>query len=157
NDFQAPGGGGTGGGQSFEKETALTATSVIPQAKGKARAEVETEGEQLRVEGDNLISGATYQVFADGTAIGTATAQSGYFRLELDGSALPAALRPVTNIRHIEVRNPAGQVVLQGDFQAGDDSGGGSGGGGGGGTESSFTAAIESLPAGGLIGDWRVG
>ena len=157
NDFQAPGGGGSGGGQVFEKETNLTATGVIPQAKGKARAEIESEGEQLRVEGDNLVSGAAYQVFADGIAIGTATAQSGYFRLELSGGALPAAIRPVTNIRHIEVRNTTGQVVLQGDFQASDDSGGGSGGGGGGGTESSFTAAIETLPASGLIGDWRVG
>jgi len=46
---------------------------------------------------------------------------------------LPAALRPVTKIARVELRDPSGQVVLQGSFQAGgDDFGGGSGGGGGG-------------------------
>jgi subtilisin family serine protease len=47
------------GGQSVEKETSLTPTGVIPQADGKARAEVETQREELRVEADGLVSGVS--------------------------------------------------------------------------------------------------
>jgi subtilisin family serine protease len=152
-DFSAtPGGGGTGGGQSSEKEIGLSPTAVVPQASGSAKAESEPERQELRVEGDNLPAGA-YSIIADGVQLGSAIAQSGHFKAEYrsDDGNLPQALQPVTGISHIEVRNQAGQVVLQGDFQAG---------GGGGGDDSSsteFTATVESLPAGGLIGDWRVG
>jgi subtilisin family serine protease len=165
NTFGASTGGGTG--QSVEKEATLNATGVIPQADGKARAETEPEREELRVEADGLESGVSYSIFADNVNLGSVTAQSGYFKVEFtsDGSSgrvLPPALRPVTAIKTIEVRNAAGQVVLLGTFQAGgDDFGGGGGGGddgggGGGGGETSFEGAIESLPGGGLIGDWRV-
>jgi hypothetical protein len=150
--------GQPGGGQSVEKEATLNPTGVIPQASGKARAEVEPEREKLRVEGDGLASGVSYTIFADTVNLGSVTAQSGYLRVEFtsdgsSGSILPPALRPVTNIQTIELRNPSGQAVLHGSFQAGgDDFGGGSGGGG----ETSFQGAIESLPNGGFIGDWRV-
>jgi len=158
----APGPGQPGGGQSIEKEATLNPTGVIPQANGKARAEVEPERETLRVEADQLESGVTYAILADGVSLGSVTAQSGYLRVEFtsDGSSgllLPPALRPVTAIQTIELRNPAGQAVLRGTFQAGgDDFGGGGDAGGGGGGENSFQGPIESLPAGGLIGDWRV-
>ena len=161
---------GGGGGQSVEKEAKLNATGVIAQATGKARAEVEPEREELRVEADGLESGVAYSIFADNVNLGSITAQSGYLKVEFtsDGSSgriLPSALRPVTGIKTVEVRNPAGQVVLLGTFQAGgddfggggDDGGGGGGDdGGGGGGETSFEGAIESLPGGGLIGDWLV-
>lgn len=161
-----PGGGTSGGGQSVEKEATLNPTGVIPQANGKARAEVESEREKLRVEADQLASGVAYSIFADSVNLGSVTAQSGYLKVEFtsDGSSgllLPPAARPVTGIGVIELRNPAGQAVLRGSFQAGgDDFGGGSGGdggGGGGGGETSFQGAIESLPSSGFIGDWRVG
>ncbi len=167
NTFGAPAPGG-GAGQTVEKEATLNPTGVIPQANGKARAEVEPEREKLRVEADQLTSGVSYSIFADGVNIGSVTAQTGYLKVEYtsdgsSGSTLPQALRPVTNIKVIEIRNPAGQAVLRGTFQAGgDDFGGGGGGGGGGddgggGGETSFEGAIESLPSGGFIGDWRVG
>jgi hypothetical protein len=158
-----PGAGQPGGGQSVEKEATLNPTGVIPQANGKARAEVEPEREKLRVEADQLASGVSYNIFAGSVNLGSFTAQSGYLRVEFtsDGSSgliLPPAVRPVTNIQTIELRSLAGQAVLRGTFQAGgDDFGGGSGGGGGGGGgETSFQGAIESLPNSGLIGDWRV-
>ncbi len=153
-----PGAGQPGGGQSVEKEATLNPTGVIPQANGKVRAEVEPEREKLRVEADQLASGVSYAIFADSVNLGSVTAQSGYLKVEFtsDGSSgllLPPAARPVTSIRVIELRNPAGQAVLRGSFQAGgDDFGGGSGDG----SETSFQGAIESLPAAGLIGDWRV-
>jgi subtilisin family serine protease len=132
---------GSSGGQSVEKEATLVGTSVLPQAHGSARAEVEPEREKLRIEGDGLVSGVAYRLFADAVDLGTAVAQSGFLRVEFtsDGSSgvtLPAALRPVTSIVRVELRDPAGQVVLEGSFQAGgDDFGGGSGGGGGGGAQ----------------------
>ena len=150
---------GQAGGQKVEKEATLNPTGVIPQANGKARAEVESEREKLRVEADHLESGASYVIFADGVSIASAVAQSGYLRVEFtsDGSSgmvLPPSLRPVTRIQTIELRNSSGQTVVRGTFQAGgDDFGGGSGHGGG---ETSFQGSIESLPAGGFIGDWRV-
>jgi subtilisin family serine protease len=149
------GGGAGGGGQSLEKEIALSSTGVIPQAVGSAKIEDEAQHQRLKVEGDNLSAGA-YTIVANGIQLGAAAASSpGYIKAEYrsDEGTLPQALQPVSNINHIEVRNAAGQVVLQGDFQSG--SGGGSGGGGG--SSTNFTAVIESLPSGGLLGDWRVG
>ena len=162
NTFAAPAPAPGGGGASVEKEATLNPTDLIPQARGNARAEVEPEREKLRVEADGLSSGASYSIFADTVGLGAVTAQSGYLRVEFtsDGSSdsiLPAAITSVTLIQAIEIRNGAGQVVLSGTFQAGgNDFGGGGNGGGGDGGGNSFQGAIESLPAGGLIGDWRV-
>ncbi len=126
-----------GGGGEVEKEAKLTSTG---QAKGRARAEIEAERESLRVEGEHLQSGVAYSIVADGVSLGAVVAQSGYFRVEFtsdnsSGTLLPPALRPVTKIQQIEVRDPSGQIVLQGTFQAGGDDfgGGGDHGGGGGG------------------------
>lgn len=141
---------GSSGGQSVEKEATLVGTSVLPQAHGSARAEVEPEREKLRIEGEGLVSGVAYRLFADAVDLGTVVAQSGFLKVELtsDGSSgltLPQALRPVTSIVRVELRDPAGQVVLQGSFQAGgDDFGGGSGGGGGGGQDVSREAQLNS-------------
>ena len=93
NTFGAP---QPGGGVSVEKEARLTSNG---QAKGKARAEIESEREKLRVEGDKLQSGAVCEIVADGISLGTAVAQGGYFRVEYtsDGSSglvLPQSLRP---------------------------------------------------------------
>ena len=147
NTFGAP---NTGGG-SVEKEAKLTSTG---QAKGSARAEIEPEREKLRVEGEHLQSGVAYQIVADTVSLGTVVAQSGYFRVEFtsdnsSGGLLPAALRPVTKIQSLEVRDPSNQIVLQGMFQAGgDDFGGGGGddggGGGGGGGDIQKEATLNS-------------
>jgi len=125
-----------GGGGVIEKEAKLTSTG---EAKGKARAEIESAREKLRIEGENLQPGVVYQIVVDGVSLGTVAAQSGYFRREFtsdnsSGRLLPTELRPVTKIQRVEVRDPASQIVLQGTFQTGgDDFGGGSGGGEGGG------------------------
>jgi len=134
----------------------LLPTASLPQASGSARVEVEPTVEELRVEGQGLVSGTGYQVVADTLPIGSAIAQSGYLKVRFtsDGSSgflLPAALRPANNINRIELRNPAGQIVLQGVFQtSGDDVGGGDAGG------LEFRGRVEALPAVGFIGNWRV-
>jgi subtilisin family serine protease len=160
-DFTATSGGGTGGGQSVEREIGLSPTAVVPQATGSAKTEIESEYQKLRVDGDNLPAGS-YTVIADGVQLGAAFTGGDHFRAEYrsDEGTLPQALQPVSNISHIEVRNQAGQVVLQGNFQAGGGGSGGgdgSGGGGGGSSSTEFTATIESLPSGGLTGTWQVG
>ena len=136
-----------GGGQFVEKKANLVSTGVLPQANGEARVEVEPDRQEFEVRADGLTPGVAYQIIVDGVSIGARTAQSdsdnqGFFRVKFrsDGGGdlpLPASIMPVTSIAHVELRNPAGQVVLQGDFQAGagepgDDDGGGGGGGGGG-------------------------
>ncbi|HKP13883.1 MAG TPA: S8 family serine peptidase, partial [Blastocatellia bacterium] len=138
NSFGTPQPGGGGGGSVIEKEAKLTSSG---SARGSARAEIESERQKLRVEGDDLQSGVAYQIVADGVSLGSFTAQSGYLRVEFtsDGSSgyvLPASLLPVTKIVRITLLNPAGQTVLEGTFQSGgDDFGGGGGGGGGGGDD----------------------
>jgi hypothetical protein len=163
NTFGAPVPGG--GGQSVEKEATLSPTGVIPQANGKARAEVEAEREELRVQGENLESGVSYTIFVDGVNLGSFIAQYGFLKVEFtsDGSSgliLPAAARPVISLQTVELRDAAGQTVLQGTFQAGgDDFGGGGGGGaddGGGAGETRFEGTIESVPGAGLFGDWII-
>jgi hypothetical protein len=153
-------GAGQPGGQRVEKEATLNPTGIIPQANGKARAEVESQRENLRVEADHLESGASYAIIADGVNLGSAIAQSGYLRVDFStdgssGAVLPPSLRPITNIQTIELRNSDGQPVVRGTFQSGGDDFGGGGGHGGG--ETSFSGVIESLPGAGFIGDWRVG
>jgi hypothetical protein len=142
-DFGVAGGGG---GQFVEKKANLVSTGVLPQANGEAKVEVEPERQEFEVRADGLTPGVAYQIIVDGVSIGARTAQSdsdnqGYFRVKFrsDGSGdlpLPASIMPVTNIKHVELRDPAGQVVLQGDFQAGagepgDGDGGGDDNGGG--------------------------
>jgi len=152
-DFGRP---GSVGGSPVEKEISLDSTGALPGAGGKARIKVETEREELRVEGEDLAAGATYQVVVDGVNLGSGTAQGDYLRLEFtsdnsSGRLLPPSLRPAFNIRHVELQELSGRVILQGDFLpgggdiGGDDGGGGGGddGGGGGGNnvdkEASFT------------------
>ena len=148
-------------GGEIEKEAKLTSTG---QAKGSARAKFETEREKLRVEGEHLQSGVAYEIVVDGVSLGSIVAQSGYFRVEFTsdnstGRLLPAALRPVIKVQHIEVLDPSNQIVLQGTFQAGgDDFGGGSGGGsgsGGGGSGGGEVQKEATLNSTGVIPDAR--
>jgi subtilisin family serine protease len=132
-DFGAP---GTVGGSSVEKEIKLISTGALPGVGGKARIEIEPEREQLRVEAEDLIAGASYQVVVDGVNLGPGVAEGDYLRLEFtsdnsSGRLLPPSLRPAFNIKHVELQEPSGRVVLQGDFQPGGGNiGGGDDGGG---------------------------
>jgi thermitase len=167
-DFGVAAGGGDG--QFIEKKANLVSTGALPQASGEAKVEVEPEHQELEVRADGLTPGVAYQIIVDGVNIATRTAQSdssnlGFFRVKFrsDGGGdlpFPASLVPVTNIQHVELRNPAGQVVLQGDFQAGggeigDDNGGGDGdgdggggGGGGGGGDGEVRKEVDMIRTG---------
>jgi hypothetical protein len=135
----------------------LFPTAGLPQAGGSARVEVEPTGEELRVEGQRLVSGTVYQIVVDTLPIGSATAQSGYLKVKFtsDGSSgalLPPALRPANNINRVELRDPAGQIVLQGVFRTGGADVGGADAG-----LLEFRGRVEALPSTGFVGNWRVG
>jgi subtilisin family serine protease len=111
---------------SFEREARLVSTGLLAQAAGSAFIRIEalpTGGrrEQLSVSAEGLVSEASYRLFVDGTNVGGTIVRSGFLRVTMtsDGSIgqlLPAYLRPVTNIRHLEVQDASGRAVLQGDF-----------------------------------------
>ncbi|HSO75824.1 MAG TPA: S8 family serine peptidase [Blastocatellia bacterium] len=109
-----------------ERKTRLATTGVVPAAAGHSTVRIEAVGDEARrehlsVEAEGLIAGASYRLLVDGVNIGSAAARSGFLRLHLtsDGSSghlLPPSLRPVINIKHAEVQDGNGAVVLKGDF-----------------------------------------
>jgi hypothetical protein len=110
-----------------EREARLVSTGALPNA-GSATARIEalsdsTRRETLSVSAEGLISDASYRLFVDGLNIGGTIVRSGFLRATLtsDGSTgqlLPPSLRPVINIKHIELLDATGRVVLQGSFIA---------------------------------------
>ncbi len=120
----------------IKKEAQLYPISAAVRSGGKAKIEVTGLRETLTVEAEKLNTAQFHQVIVDGVNISLPTDLStdGYFRLVLtsDGSSgrvLPQSLRPAVNIRHVEIRNLTGEIILQGDFRPGsidpDDGGGG--------------------------------
>jgi thermitase len=111
-----------------EREARLLSTGVLPQTAGSTTVRIEaladgTRRETLRVSAEGLISEASYRLIVDGTNVGWSMVRSGFLRVILtsDGSSglfLPIALRPVINIKHIELQDAKGEVVLQGNFTA---------------------------------------
>jgi hypothetical protein len=109
-----------------QRETRLAATGVLPQATGSASVRIEaladgTRREQLGLSAEGLISEASYRLIVDGLDVGAVMVRSGFLRVLLtsDGSSgqlLPPSLRPVINIKHIELQDAGGRVVLQGNF-----------------------------------------
>jgi thermitase len=109
----------------IEKRTPLTATAVLAEARGKANVELKGKYEELRIEASGLLPGGSYRILVDGTDLGLVAAQSNtdkhaYLRIQLTNSSgantLPISLQPVTYIRHVEIRDSSGQIILQGDF-----------------------------------------
>jgi hypothetical protein len=122
---------GMGSDQFIMKRASLSSTGLLSKAAGKANVFVSRKREDLRVEGNSLTPGDTYIAFADGVNLGirvaqTATTRSGFVRLRLTGDGaneyrIPATLKPLTNIKHIELRDSSNRVILQGDFLPGGD------------------------------------
>jgi hypothetical protein len=120
-----------GTAQFIMKRASLTSNQLLSQASGRAIVFVAPKHDEIRVEGNGLTPGATYSAFADGISIGLGVARSagsgsGFVRLRLtgDGSGenrIPAALKPLTTIKHIELRDASSRVILQGDFLPGGD------------------------------------
>ena len=109
-----------------EKEARLLSTKVLSQTAGSALVRIEaladgTRREILNVSAEGLVSESNYLLIVDGTIVGDTLVRSGFLRaiLTSDGSmgqVLPSWLKPVINIRHIELQDSTGRVVLQGNF-----------------------------------------
>jgi hypothetical protein len=108
----------------FDREIRLSPTpEASPEAEGRARARASGGREQLEIEARGLNPGARYMIFVDGFNLGSFNADSsGRLRQswssapEPEKLPLPDRLRPVGNIRRVEVANPSATVVLSGSF-----------------------------------------
>jgi len=110
----------------IEREARLLAAGALSQAAGSALVRIEslsdsTRRETLSVSAEGLVSDASYRLIADGMIVGSALVRSGFLRVTLtsDGSSgllLPPQLRPVIDIKHLELQDLSGRVVLQGNF-----------------------------------------
>jgi hypothetical protein len=122
--------------QKVEKEARLYAVNSGSYQGGKAKIRVQSQRETLKIEAEGLASAANYKIIVDGVdlSMNPALTTDSYLKVEFtsdnsSGLLLPATLRPTINIRHVEVRDASGLLILQGDFQpggrvGGDDSGG---------------------------------
>lgn len=88
-----------------------------------------TTEQKFQVVGIRLIAGATYTLVVDGKLIDTLESSkdttcvveftyTSKKTIAKDGvKYMPRTIRPLTNLKHIEIQDSQGQVVLQGDFQ----------------------------------------
>jgi subtilisin family serine protease len=109
-------------------ESEALLSSPLPGSSGGGSASIRIEAlmdgtrrEQLGVSAEGLVSGDVYRLIVDGIDAGSTMVRSGFLRLlftsdGVGGQLLPPNLRPVTNIRHVELRDSRGNVSLQGDF-----------------------------------------
>lgn len=109
-----------------EREARLLSTGLLPQAAGSASARIDalpdgTRREQFSLSAEGLVSESSYRLIVDGINVGGTIVRSGFLRVILtsDGSIgqlLPPTLRPVINLRHVEIQDAGGRAVLRGDF-----------------------------------------
>jgi len=116
----------------------LDAGQADPNANGIAKIMMKNKGnafQRFQLVGANLKTGTSYTLVVDGASIATKTSASEqggadgtggavefiYFKdaegdSEEGSEPLPAALDPVTNIKHVELQDDKKAVVLSGDF-----------------------------------------
>jgi hypothetical protein len=114
------GDGGDGGGDSSgeqQKEATLNSTGVDSNAEGEVETRFSSSREQLEIEAEKLDADAQYLVVVDGFSLGEVmTDGGGSFKLSLstENGTLPSQIRPVTNIRRVDVFDSLGTLVLTG-------------------------------------------
>jgi hypothetical protein len=111
------GGGDSGGGQGVDKEAEFTRTGVDPNADGEVKLKATASREEMEIRAEDLDSSAQYEIVVDGFSLGLfSTDDDGEIRLkwdtDQDNILLPPQIRPVTNIRRVEIRNQSGTAVL---------------------------------------------
>ena len=110
--------------RSLEKETSLAPVTASPGLGGRASIKILADYQELTVIAEGLQTGATYRLIVDGTSLGLQVVESGFARAQwttngIGERSLPFGLRPVTNIRRVELVTSRGELVLRGDFTAG--------------------------------------
>jgi subtilisin family serine protease len=109
--------------RSLEKVTSLAAISASPGLGGRATVRILADYQELIIIAEGLQTGAVYRLIVDGTSLGLQVVASGFLRAQwttngLGEQSLPLHLRPVTNIRRVELLTSRGELVLRGDFTA---------------------------------------
>jgi hypothetical protein len=107
--------------QTVDKEASLASSNAQHPGGGRATLEITADRVTLAVVAGG-IEDSSCAISVDGVSCGWATTQGGYMRVDLssDGSTgkwVPGVLRPYINIRHVEVRDRSGVVVLEGNFR----------------------------------------
>jgi hypothetical protein len=105
-------------------EVELRAGTAIPEARGKASISIAGVKQLFRIEAYNLSVRTLYRLFVDGVEVGNESKSANLGSLTFDFSTEPnkaplnETINPVTKIRHIELRDATGHVlILQGDFK----------------------------------------
>jgi subtilisin family serine protease len=107
--------------QTVDKEAYLASADPNQPGGGRVTLEITSDRATLVIVAGG-IQDSSCAISVDGVGCGWATTQGGYIRMDLssDGSTgkwVPGALQPVIKIRHVEVRDRTGQIVLEGDFR----------------------------------------
>jgi subtilase family protein/fervidolysin-like protein len=122
-DDDRPGGGSvSGGGNDSRREASLNRTGIDPDAGGRIRTRASSSRQQIEIEAGALNAGTAYSVVVDGVTLGSFSASSaGGLVLEWSTERLkmplPTQLRPVSSVRHAEIRDSAGRTILVGELR----------------------------------------
>jgi hypothetical protein len=105
------------------RQIELTAAVDRVEARGKATVTEAGASQEFFVEAARLSVRTSHKLVVDGQVIREGFADplgSLRFKFSTDATALPlvGALNPVRNIRHVQLQDNLGRVVLQGDFIA---------------------------------------
>ncbi len=114
----------TGGGNTGSSREASFVRTAAVNAEGKTKTKTSSDGEEeFSIELLNLESGASYRIFVDGVLLGSFTADgAGRLKREWSSKAessklpLPDRLRPVANIRRVEIRTASNTLILVAEF-----------------------------------------
>jgi subtilisin family serine protease len=107
--------------QIVDKEASLA--SAVPERLAGGRAILVITADRITLA---IVAGgiqdSSCAISVDGVSCGWANTQGGYTRVDLssDGSTgkwVPGALQPYITIKHVEVKDRSGQVVLEGNFR----------------------------------------
>jgi thermitase len=109
--------------RSLEKQISLAPIVSKQGLGGRATVRMQSTFQELKIEAEGLQTGATYRLVVDGITISSKVVESGFIRalLTTNGTGemlLPVSLRPVTNIRRVELLTSRGELVLRGEFTA---------------------------------------
>jgi hypothetical protein len=106
----------------FRAEAILARAPGVTTGQGRAKVSVTGSKQEFEVTATDLNPRMLYGLFVNGSPAGGPKYVASLgdivfkFSTEPGDSPITGAINPVTNIRHVELRNASGQIVLQGDF-----------------------------------------
>ena len=106
--------GGGGGGGEIRRECPLQLTGVRPNASGRGRTRDEGSSRQeIDFEIRGLNANANYIFVADDVTLGTRKSDAnGFMEPEFQNAQIPSSLKPVSNVKRLEVYTGARVLAL---------------------------------------------